>query len=373
MANMSHEVRTPLNGILGIANALKEDCRAPAQLEMIELIEGSARNLERLLSDVLDSARLESGGLQLDEAPFALAEVADQCVSLFQAAAAAKGIVLTLELAPDLGLVSGDAGRLQQILNNLLSNAVKFTEHGAIRCDLRRIANGRYRVEVRDTGVGFDPSLSEAIFERFRQADSGVTRRYGGSGLGLAISRDLARLMGGTITASSEPGKGARFCLTLPLAEVEAEPDGAPSEDPAAGAAARTLRVLVADDNVVNRRVLELMLDPATFDTTAVENGAQAVAAAAQTDFDLVLMDIQMPVMDGLTAIREILRRIARPPPIVVVSANADPADVQRSMEAGACGHVAKPVSPGALFAAIERAIVGSPVARPEAGRRASC
>jgi signal transduction histidine kinase len=358
LANMSHEVRTPLNGILGIANALLDDCTAPKQRELISLIEDSARNLERLLSDVIDSARLENGKVELAQAPFALADVAQQCVDLFKPSAAAKGIVLTLDVSPGLGLVMGDAGRLQQILNNLLSNAVKFTEQGAVRCELRRQFDGQCLIEVRDTGQGFDPSLAEAIFERFRQADGGTTRRHGGSGLGLAISRDLVSLMGGSITASSEPGKGARFRVTLPL-----PPLGPESETPTPVGwrdeerSHRILKVLVADDNPVNRRVIELMLGPESFETTSVENGEEAVAAASQAPFDVILMDIQMPVMDGLTAIREIRRRMDAPAPIVVVSANCGPDDIKRSLAAGAVAHVGKPISPSTLFAAIDEAV----------------
>ncbi|RAK56677.1 response regulator [Phenylobacterium deserti] len=367
MANMSHEIRTPLNGVIGAAQALKDDPLTPRQLELVAMLEGSARNLEGLLSDVLDSAGLEAGAVQLQSAPFDIAEVARRSALLFKDSVAQKGLKLEVAAAPDLGLVLGDESRVQQILHSLLSNAVKFTEQGRIWCKLERDPqDGACLVEIGDTGVGFAPDLSEAIFDRFRQGDGGVTRRHGGSGLGLAICRDLASLMGGSITAASAPGQGAVFRLRLPLPAA-----AAPSAAGEIGASAALTRVLVVDDNEVNRRVIQLFLDPARFEVVAVTNGAEAVAAAGQSAFDLVLMDVQMPVMDGRTAIREIRRRLDRPPPMVVVSANSDPQDVEASMASGAVAHIAKPVNPSLLLSVIAEAL--DPARRIEpAARRSS-
>ena len=363
LGNMSHEIRTPLNGILGAIGVLREACDTPRQTELVEIIQHSAGNLDRLLSDVLDSARLEAGKVQLDQAPVDLGELAQQVARLFEPAASRKGVAIEVEVSAEVpAKVLGDAGRIRQILSNLVGNAVKFTEAGLIWCGVEPDeAAGCYRIEVGDTGIGFDPALSDALFERFRQADGGVTRSHGGSGLGLAISRDLAELMGGGLTARSAPGQGAVFRLTLPLPHIEGRAsarDGAPDEEDASDV--RLCRVLIADDNEINRRVIELMLDPAVFETVSVANGAEAVAAASMTSFDLILMDLQMPVMDGLTAIREIRRQNEAPPPIVVVSANSDARDVEMSLTAGAADHVGKPISPIRLLTAIAEALAAA-------------
>jgi signal transduction histidine kinase len=221
LANMSHEIRTPLNGILGMAAVLRHSC-TPAQAEMLGVIADSAASLERLLSDVLDAARIEAGALPIRNSAFDLAEAVERAARPFQAEAEAKGLGFELTIAPKARRrVVGDAARLQQIVHNLLSNAVKFTEAGRIVCTVTADDDG-YGVEVRDTGVGFQPELAEAVFDRFRQVDDSDTRPHGGSGLGLSISRDLAVLMGGDLTADARPGAGAVFRLSVPYTDKSA-------------------------------------------------------------------------------------------------------------------------------------------------------
>ena len=360
LANMSHEIRTPLNGVMGVASALSRTELTVGQAEMVGLIETSGQTLEAILADVLDLARIESGRLELKPEPFDLAACLRSAAALFRPGAQEKGLAFDLAIdSAVFGAFVGDAVRLRQILCNLLSNAVKFTAHGRISLEAAASTDGRLSVTVTDTGIGFGPDMKARLFERFEQADGSITRRFGGTGLGLAISRALAEAMGGVLEAWSEPGAGSRFTLTLelerwagPLAE-KARPA------PITYAEARAPRVLLAEDHAINRRVVELLFASADVELTCVENGAEAVAAAAGSAFDLILMDMQMPVMDGLTAIRAIRAAEAagqRSTPIWALSANALPEHVAASVAAGADGHLSKPVSAEALFGALEEA-----------------
>ena len=373
LANMSHEIRTPLNGVMGVAGALAKTALSAEQQEMVSLIETSAKTLETLLSDILDLARIEAGKMELRPEPFDLATSVNACGALFDAAAQAKGLDLEVAIAPAaLGAYVGDAARLRQILSNLLGNAVKFTEAGRVRLkvDARRgETTSELRFEVSDTGIGFDAETKSRLFSRFEQADGSITRRFGGSGLGLSISRSLAEAMGGRLEGDAEPGVGAVFTFTIELPRCvgafdlwceAAEPE--PEADPLVG-----MRVLLAEDHPTNRRVVELILGAAGVELTCVENGADAVDAFRDRAFDLILMDMQMPVMDGLTAIGEIRRMEhavgADPTPICVLTANAMPEHVSASIEAGADGHLSKPILADAL---LER------VAEAAAARRAA-
>jgi PAS domain S-box-containing protein len=362
LANMSHEIRTPLNGVMGVAGALANTPLSTRQAEMVGIIEGSARTLEALLSDILDLARIEAGGLELRSEPFDLAAAVGACAALFEASAAAKGLEFHTRLSPAAGgWRLGDATRLRQILCNLLGNAVKFTAAGRVALDVREAA-GRLVFEVSDTGIGFDADTAARLFARFQQADGSITRKFGGTGLGLAISRSLAEAMGGSLEARAEPGRGATFTVTLPLPPSRAggceRAQGEGAEQAPDGDLA-AMRVLLAEDHPTNRRVVQLILEAAGVELTCVENGAEAVAAAAGERFDLVLMDMQMPVMDGLTAIRAIRRqeRLAgrAPAPIYTLTANAMPEHATASTEAGADGHVTKPVSAKALLACVQQ------------------
>jgi PAS domain S-box-containing protein len=380
LANMSHEIRTPLNGVMGVASALARTALDVNQREMVGLIESSAKTLESLLSDVLDLARVESGRLAIASDPFDLKRCVTDVAALFHPSAEAKSLDLAVELATEIeGTFLGDAPRIRQVLSNLVSNAVKFTESGQVRITasaLRTPSGVEARICVRDTGIGFDDETKARLFGRFEQADGSITRRFGGSGLGLAISRSLAERMGGALEAEGWPGRGSAFTLVLPLARtldapvLEALQTPQPEQIAANGA---RLRVLLAEDHPINRRVVQLILEAAGVELTCVEDGAAAVETWRRSDFDLVLMDMQMPVMDGLTAIRAIRAaeaQEARPrTQIHALTANAMPEHAEESKAAGADGHLTKPIGADALFRVVEQATrLAAP--SPDAGRR---
>jgi signal transduction histidine kinase/NO-binding membrane sensor protein with MHYT domain/ActR/RegA family two-component response regulator len=353
LANMSHEIRTPLNGVIGVAQALGDTPLNARQTEMLELIRSSGATLQTLLSDILDLARVESGRLCLQEEPMSLARAVREAAELYEASAHDKGLQFYVEIAPEADVwINADVVRLKQILTNLVSNAVKFTEAGFVSLRVSRSPEGdpepTLRFSVEDTGLGFDADTRSRLFARFEQADGSITRRYGGTGLGLAICRQLADMMGGTLDCESEPGGGSAFFLTVPLklAEAPAEPV---TDRPEIAADLPHLSVLVADDHPVNRRVVELILDGLDVDITSAEDGLQALASFAARRFDLVLMDMQMPLMDGLAAtaaIRTLEAREGRPrTPVVMLTANALPEHVQAAAAAGADRHLAKPFS----------------------------
>ncbi len=363
LANMSHEIRTPLNGIVAGADMLARDDLSDRSLTLVNMMRSSSEALERLLSDILDLARAESGQITLQCNVFHLGDAVRSAAALFGLVADQKGLTLDLDVDPALeGPTRGDTGRLRQVLSNLLSNAVKFTERGRIALRAVRTGGDLVRFEIEDTGVGFDPAWRDRIFGRFQQGDSSFTRRFGGAGLGLAVSREMVALMGGELDCASAPGRGSTFWFEIPLdAETAAaEGAGAPARRPEPR---EGLRVLLADDHPTNRQVVEFMLSGLA-DVVSVENGAEAVAAFQDSPFDLVLMDMQMPVMDGLDAIRE-LRRLeadggARPTPIIMVTANSRPEHRAASARAGADLHLAKPLTAQALFSAIED-VLGRP------------
>ena len=383
LANMSHEIRTPLNGVMGVASALSRTALGPEQREMVGLIESSAQTLESLLSDVLDLARIESGRLTLKAEPFDLTQSIGDVAALFQASAEAKGLDLVTEIEPGAqGQFEGDAPRIRQILSNLVSNAVKFTAKGAVRIHASaQTLEGEtlFQISVTDTGIGFDEETGKRLFERFEQADGSITRKYGGTGLGLAISRSLAQAMGGDLAADATPGQGATFTftVTLPrLSDAGAALVEESADEEGEGIDLAQFKVLLAEDHPTNRRVVELILGAAGVDLTCVEDGAEAVDAWAGGHFDLILMDMQMPVMDGLTAIRTIRRREARErrgrTMIFALTANAMPEHAQASAEAGADGHLTKPITADALFGAVEAAAAALQNAEPPAAQTRS-
>ena len=366
LANMSHEVRTPLNGVIGVAGVLSSSRLDPDQKQMVGIIQNSASVLQRVLDDVLDLARVEAGRMEIIEDDFDLGEVMRALSDGAAVQCQTKG--LAFELAMDEAtetMVTGDRVRLEQILGNLLSNAVKFTERGGVSLAVTAGEAG-FRFEVRDTGIGFEPDTAAQLFQPFQQADGSITRKYGGTGLGLSISRELARAMGGELSATGAPGKGASFVLALPFAPAERRPTGVPTAEPAGAApelaeGVASARVLVADDHETNRTVARMILEGVGVEVVCVEDGAQAVAAFQGGGFDLVFMDMQMPVMDGLSAIRSIREgertsQRARTP-ILMLSANALPEHVAAAYAAGADGHVAKPITPPRLIAAVGEAL----------------
>ncbi|MFT4251252.1 MAG: ATP-binding protein [Caulobacter sp.] len=366
LANMSHEIRTPLNGVLGMAQVLAQTELTPRQREMMDVILGSGRTLNALLSDILDLAKVEAGEVELEPAAFNLRGALIATAATFEGLAHQKG--LNFSLAFDDGFhdrVSGDALKFGQIVSNLISNAVKFTGEGqvAVRARTEPLEGAKdeallLTVTVEDTGEGFTPEVQASLFERFVQGDGSITRRFGGSGLGLSIALRFARLMGGDITCRSTPGEGACFTFTARMAPAGPE-EPAPARRPAKAAAPERLRVLLAEDHPTNQRVVELMLDGAA-DLVITADGEAALAAYERQDFDLVLMDTQMPVMDGLTAISEIRMReraAGRPRiPIISLTANAMPHQVEACLAAGADLHLAKPITVSALFDSIAQA-----------------
>jgi signal transduction histidine kinase/ActR/RegA family two-component response regulator len=358
LANMSHEIRTPLNGIIGMADVLARGGLEPPQRDMVEIIRESGATLDRLLSDILDLSRVESGQIEISPEPFHLADAIRSVAGLSAMAAKAKGLMLTVSIAPAAeASVLGDAVRVKQVLSNLLSNAVKFTDAGEVTLCVAETDDG-FRFTVTDTGVGFDEVARERIFGRFRQADGSITRRFGGTGLGLAISRQLAELMGGGLDCESTPGVGSTFQFAIPLAA--AQPGVAHAAQIAAAFDNRPMSILLVDDHPTNRKVVELMLADANLHIVTAENGQQAIDAYTAQPFDLVLMDMQMPVMDGLSAtraIRDLERREDRiAAPIYLLTANASPEHVEAGRLAGAERHLTKPISAADLLAAVNDA-----------------
>ena len=359
LANMSHELRTPLNGVIALTDQLAETADPTRRRELAGLVSSSGRLLEQVLSDILDVSKIEAGQFRLSPAPFELEATVAAMADLHRASAEAKGLTLTWRVADSArGAWLGDSGRIAQILSNLLGNAVKFTDRGGVSLTVDH-QDDQLRFTVRDSGVGFDAEARERMFRRFEQADDSITRRFGGTGLGLSICSALTSMMGGEIDATAVPGEGAVFTVLLPLprAEMAAAEDRI---DPSAGVSLAGLRVLAAEDHPTNQKVLQIVLEPFGVDLTIVSNGEEAVAAFAQGGFDAVLMDMQMPVMDGLTATRLIRDHEAAagaaPSLVVMLTANAMDEHVEAARQAGADLHVAKPLRPEQLFAALAMA-----------------
>jgi PAS domain S-box-containing protein len=368
LANMSHEIRTPLNGVLGMAQVLAQTELTDRQREMMDVILGSGQALNALLSGILDLAKIEAGEVELETAPFGLRDDLTAAAATFEGLAHQKGLSFSLDFAEGFhDRAVGDALKIGQIVNNLVSNAVKFTCEGAVavRAATREAPDGEgdgaivLEVEVQDSGEGFAPEVRDSLFERFVQGDGSITRRFGGSGLGLNIALRFAKLMGGDITCDSTPGEGATFRFTARLAPAQAEAP-APVRRPPPAPSAQRLRVLLAEDHPTNQRVVELMLGEIA-DLVVAENGAIAVEAFDSQPFDVVLMDTQMPVMDGLTAIRAIRAREQAAGgghiPIISLTANAMPHQVEACLDAGADLHLAKPITVAGLFESIAAAV----------------
>jgi PAS domain S-box-containing protein len=356
LANMSHELRTPLTSILGFSHLIgRGGGLSEADRSHLDLIRSAGETLLAVVNDILDFSKLEAGALQLTTETFPVAELGRGVVALLGAQADAKDLTLTCD-APEGLYLSGDAARLRQVLLNLVSNAVKFTERGEVAVNLNVEPDGDrawLSVEVRDTGVGLDPAQIDRMFDRFTQADGSVSRRYGGTGLGLSISRRLVEMMGGEIGAESDGRTGSTFRFRVPLSAVESPAETRAPQSPAAPD--RRLRVLLAEDNAANRALIAALTAQLDIELHMVENGAQAVSAIQSEDYDLVLMDMQMPVMDGPSASRAIrgLSGPASRTPIVALTANVLPEQIEQCRASGMEGHVAKPVDPRTLFAAI--------------------
>jgi len=357
LANMSHELRTPLNGVIAIGDRLAEEQDAGVRRELASLVSSSGRLLEQVLGDILDVSKIEAGQFQLSPAPFDLVQLVRGMAELHAASAEAKHLTLRWSVSPEAeGSYKGDAGRISQILSNLLANAVKFTAKGEVSLEVDRQGEA-LRFVVRDTGVGFDDTVRDRLFKRFVQADQSITRQFGGTGLGLSICAALAEMMQGSISAETKPGKGARFEVVLPLPRCADVADVAVEED--REISLEGMRVLVAEDHPTNRKVVEIVLEPFGVELTMVEDGQAALDALEQGRFDAVLMDMQMPVLDGLSATRAIRAREkasgAAPILVVMLTANAMEEHVASARAAGADLHLAKPLRPGQLLEALAR------------------
>ncbi|WP_297509287.1 ATP-binding protein [uncultured Caulobacter sp.] len=373
IAVTSHELRTPMNGLLGMAHALARSKLTQAQRDQVALMIKSGDNLMRLLNDVLDLSRIEAGGVELAPEVFAPSALVADVVEAWRDAAAHKGLSLHADIdATAPAWVRADPLRIRQILTNLASNAIKFTERGEVRLRLDARQDGpawTLRFSVRDTGPGVPSDAAERVFDSFTQADDTVSRRHGGAGLGLTISRALARKHGGDLVLA-KGGPGATFVLTVRAEAADAPADAAdaaPAEERDIG----PIQVLMAEDNAVNQLVVRTMLEPTGVALTVVEHGQAALEAMSQEHYDCVLMDINMPVMDGITALEAIRAGRAGDPaiPVIALTASAMTGDRERFLALGFDDHLGKPVKPLDLITAILRAVDGASAAT---GRRAA-
>lgn len=367
LAMMSHKLCTPMNGVLGMTHLLQQGGLSEHQAEKVRTIRTCGEGLMVVLNDILDLSKIDADRLEMEHTDFDVVEVVNHAMDMWRAAAEAKGLFMDLKISGDSQRrVLGDPNRFRQIMANLLSNAVKFTALGGVYIRVHIEAPNEaaqiVKVVVADTGPGIAPDVQDRLFEPFSQADASVAGAFGGTGLGLAISRRLARMMNGDLTLQSQKGSGAaftfsaRFAATDPVSSAP-ESDTAPSEPVAL---VRNLRVLVAEDNPHNQAVVKGFLHALDCDCELVDDGKAAIQAFAQGHFDLVLMDIQMPVMDGPAALREIRRQPGGDLPIIALTANAMRGDRERYLGDGFNDHLAKPIDPEAFVQVLARAMSGS-------------
>jgi len=358
LANMSHEIRTPIHGILGMADLAIDSPPGPEQQQYLKLVKQCGASLLAVINDVLDLSKIEAGRLRLDSASFGLRELLRSATAEPSMRARQKGLQFSVEIGPDVpDALMGDAGRLNQILLNLAGNAIKFTEFGRISIGVRlqvlKQTSTVLEISVQDTGIGIEQGKLRVIFDAFEQGDNSVTRKYGGTGLGLAISRSLVTLMGGRIWAESKPGEGSTFFFTVELALGATGGRAVPKPSGESLVPGRSLRILLAEDNTVNQLVATRLLQRQGHDVVTACNGEEASTVASQQAFDAILMDVQMPVLDGLMATRRIRQReagIGAHVPIIALTAHAMQGDRSICLDAGMDAYLSKPIVPADLL-----------------------
>ncbi|WP_139103219.1 ATP-binding protein [Pararhodobacter sp. CCB-MM2] len=364
LANMSHEIRTPLNGVLGMAQVLESQVHDPEQRAMVTTIRESGQSLNNILNDILDLSKIEANKLELETNPFQPEATLQRTVALHQLRAEEKGLTLKIfGLSPVGPARQGDVHRFGQILHNLVSNAIKFTEKGFVAVEVTNLAGSALTVRVSDSGSGMSAAQLQRLFDAFVQGDGSIARRHGGTGLGMSIVRHLVTLMQGEVDVRSVPGEGTSITISLPLAEGEMQRD-LPGEA-LVGSDLQGLRLLAADDNATNRRVLEVMLRGTGVALTLVNDGQQAIDAWRDEDFDVVLLDISMPVVGGIAARNQIATeagKTGRPlPPTIAFTANVMAHQVQDYLDQGFIGCVAKPLNRALLLDTLRTANHGVP------------
>jgi signal transduction histidine kinase/ActR/RegA family two-component response regulator len=362
LANMSHELRTPMNGIIGLTGMARRKATDPKLIDQLTKIDQASQRLLAVINDILDISKIEAERLTLEQNSFTLGEVLENLISLIGHEASDKGLKLSIDMPPEVAGLSlrGDPLRLGQILLNFTANAIKFTEQGAITLRIRPLENTPdtllLRIEVTDTGIGISAADQQRLFTAFEQADGSMTRKYGGTGLGLAISKQLAKLMGGDVGVSSQPGAGSTFWFTVSLGKIAGAVQPAPTfaknmAEAQLKASFAGVRILLAEDEPISQEVSCGLLEDAGFAVDLAEDGRQAVEMARQTGYDLILMDMQMPHLNGVDATR-VIRTLPgyAQTPILAMTANAFDEDRQICIDAGMNDHIGKPVNPEVLF-----------------------
>ena len=364
LAMMSHELRTPMNGVLGMAHALRGGRLDAQQAGQVDALIRSGGELMTILNDILDVSKIEAGRLELDPAPFDLVELGERVHEMWRDMAEAKGVRLVYDVASGSPRwLTGDAGRLRQVMLNLVSNALKFTESGEVRLALRPLTShadamdtARFEIAVSDTGIGISDEQAARLFQAFSQAEAATARKYGGTGLGLAICRELTTLMAGEISVDSRLGQGSIFRVVLELPRADTPGHAIPEADAAGGVAG--LRILVAEDNVLNQAVARAILEAVGCWIEVANDGAEALERLARGGYDLVLMDVRMPRMNGVEALARIRAGEAGPPdiPVIALTADAMSGEDQKLSALGFDDVQGKPIQPMALIAAIAEA-----------------